>query len=80
MLGQAATVEDVRVHWRMFLWATRHRKTDEAAVQLWRLVAAALLTDVGLVPKGNTGGANVSSLRRMPVPHDLQLVINPARR
>jgi Protein of unknown function (DUF3703) len=80
VLGQAATVEHVRVHWRMFLWATRHRKPVEAAVQFWRLVAAALLTGIGLLPKGNTGGANVSSLRRMPVPHDLQRVIDAARR
>jgi len=79
VLGQAATVEHVRVHWQMFLWAGRHRKPGEAAVQLWRMVAAALFTGIGLLPIGNTGGGNVSSLRRMPVPADLQRVIDAAR-
>ena len=80
VLGQAATVEHVRAHWRMLLWATRQRKLGEAAVQLWRLIAAALFTGIGWLPNGNTGGANVGSLRRMPVPPDLQRVIDAARR
>jgi len=79
VLGQAATVEHVRVHWRMFLWATRRRKPGEAAAQCWRMFAAALLTGIGLLPTGNTGGANVGSLRRMPVPPDLQQAIDSAR-
>ncbi len=80
VLGQSATAEHVRAHWQMFLWAGRHRKPGEAAVQLWRLIAAALLTGIGWLPEGNTGGANVSALRRMPVPRDLQRVIDAARR
>lgn len=79
VLGQPATVEHVRVHWRMFLWAARQRKPVEAGGQLWRLVGAALLTGIGWLPVGNTGGANVSSLRRMPVPPELQRVIDAAR-
>lgn len=79
VLGQAATVEHVRVHWRMFLWATRQRKPAEAWGQLWRLVGAALFTGIGWLPVGNTGGADVSGLRRMPVPPDLQRVIDAAR-
>jgi hypothetical protein len=63
----------------MFLWAIRHRKPGEAAVQFWRMAAAALLTGIGLLPNGNTGGSNVSSLRRMPIPPDLQRVIDAAR-
>jgi hypothetical protein len=80
VLGQAVIVEHVRVHWQMLLWASRQRKPGEAAGQCWRLVAAALLTGIGWVPEGNTGGANVSGLRRMPVPADLQRVIDDARR
>ena len=80
VLGQAATVEHVRVHGRMFLWATRHRKAGEALGQLWRLLAAALKTGFGWVPKGNTGGTNVSGLRRMPVAPDLQRILDAARR
>ena len=80
VLGQAATVEHVRVHWRMFLWAARRRKPAEAAGQLWRLVAAVLVTGIGWLPHGNTGGADISAFRRMPIPGDLQRLIDAARR
>jgi len=79
VLGQAATFEHVRVHGRMFLWAARHRKAREALGQVWRLLAAALKTGLGWVPQGNTGGTNVSGLRRMPVPSDLQRILDSAR-
>jgi hypothetical protein len=80
VLGQAATAEHVRVHWRMLLWALRHRKAGEAAGQLGRLAAAAVMTGIGWLPEGNTGGANVGAFRRMPIPPDLQRVIDDARR
>lgn len=79
VLGQAATFEHVRVHARMFRWATRNRKPGEAVGQAWRLVAAALMTALGWVPRGNTGGTNVSGVRRMPVPSDLERILNTAR-
>lgn len=80
VLGQAVIVEHVRVHWHMLLWAIRHRKPGEARGQAWRLIAAALMTGIGWLPEGNTGGTNVSGFRRMPVPPDLQRVIDAARR
>ena len=79
VLGQPATAEHVRVHWRMFRFAVRHRMTGEAFGQAWRLVAAAIFTVFGLVPEGNTGGADVSGLRRMTVPQDLRHIIQAAR-
>ena len=80
VLGQAATVEHVRVHWRMLLWALHHRQAREAAGQLGRLAAAALMTGFGWLPDGNTGGADVSAFRPMPIPPDLQHLIDAARR
>jgi hypothetical protein len=80
VLGQAATVEHVRVHWRMLLWALRHRQAREAAGQLGRLAAAAVMTGFGWLPEGNTGGADVSAFRPMPIPPDLQHLIDAARR
>ncbi len=79
VLGQAATVQHVRVHWHMLRFALRQRMTGEALGQLWRVVAAAIFTPFGLVPEGNTGGAGVSGLRRMPVPQDLRDTIEAAR-
>lgn len=79
VLGQAATLEHVRVHWRMFRFSLRNRLHGEAAGQLWRLIAASIFTAPGLVPEGNTGGSDVSGLRRLPVPEDLQQCLNAAR-
>lgn len=79
VLGQASTVHHVRVHWRMFRFALRHRLHREAAGQAWRVMAASIFTAPGLVPEGNTGGANVSGFRRLPVPEDLRQVLDAAR-
>jgi Protein of unknown function (DUF3703) len=80
VLGQALTREHVRVHLQMLRWGLRQRKPREVAGQAWRMVAAALFTALGLVPHGNTGGSDVNGLRPMPVPPDLQQLIDAARR
>ena len=79
ILGQPATGEHVRVHWRMFRFAVRNRMAGEAFGQAWRMAAAAIFTAPGLVPEGNTGGADVSGFRRLPVPQDLRPLIQAAR-
>lgn len=78
ILGQQSTVQHVRVHWAMFRWALRHNVAGEALGQAWRIVGAALKTWLW-VPTGNTGGANISGFRRMPVPAELQRLIDAAR-
>jgi hypothetical protein len=75
VLGQAATTEHVRVHWRMFRFALRQQLAADAAGQFWRMLAASLFTGLGLVPEGNTGGSDVSAFRRMQLPEDLRLAI-----
>lgn len=79
ILGQGATAEHVRTHWAMFRWALRQNMAGEAFGQAWRLLAATLKTWLGWVPTGNTGGTNVSGLKPMPVPADLQQLIDAAR-
>lgn len=79
VLGQASTVEHVRVHWRMLRWGMRQGDLRECVGQVTRIVGAATKTAVGFIPEGNTGGANVSPVRPMPVPHDLAAIIERAR-
>lgn len=79
VLGQGSTREHVRVHLRMLQWGLRHRDRREVRGQMLRLVGAATKTAVGLVPTGNTGGSNISPFRRLPVPADLQAIIDAAR-
>lgn len=79
VLGQASTVEHVRVHWAMFRWALRQQVAIEALGQAWRIVGAFTKTWLW-VPRGNTGGSNVSGLEPMPIAPDLQRLIDVARR
>ena len=65
VLGQRSTKWHVLAHWRMLFWALRSRDFREAVGQFIRLIGAATKTFAGLVPTGNTGGANVSAFRPM---------------
>jgi hypothetical protein len=78
VLGQASTVEHVRAHLHMLMWALRHRRAKELLGQVMRTVGAATKT-VFWIPVGNTGGANVSPFKPMPIPSDLARVIEHAK-
>ena len=77
VLGQRHTRRHVAVHAWMLRVGWARRDAREVLGQLSRLVAAALMSKVW-VPAGNTGGANVSALRPMPVPEDLAAILAPA--
>jgi hypothetical protein len=79
VLGQSSTVEHVRVHAAMFRWALRHNRAVELVGQAWRLTGALLKTWLW-VPVGNTGGGDVSGFKPMPIPAELQRLIDLARR
>jgi|SRR5882757_3000180 len=80
VLGQASTREHVRVHFFMLVWALRHRRAREVSGQVFRLLGAATLTAIGMVPAGNTGGTNVSPFQKMAVAPDLAILITMAQR
>lgn len=79
ILGQRSTVQHVRVHVLMLLWALRNHRAREVFGQLTRVFGAATKTWIGLVPSGNTGGANVSPIKAMAIPDDLAELIDVAR-
>jgi hypothetical protein len=79
VLGQASTREHVRVHWRMFVWGLKRHDAREVFGQVVRLVGAATKTALGLVPAGNTGGANISPVKRLPIPTELAEIIAAAK-
>ena len=78
ILGQRSTRLHVLTHWRMMCWGLRQRQCSEVFGQFWRIIGAALSTAIGLVPAGNTGGANVNGFRKMPVSAELQAIIDAA--
>jgi hypothetical protein len=79
VLGQQSTVQHVRVHLAMLSWALRNQKPHEVIGQITRVIGAATKTWIGLIPQGNTGGANVSAFKSMPIPDDLADLIDVAR-
>ena len=80
VLSRHSTREHICVHWRMLLWAVRQRDVKEIAGQILRLVAAATITGLGLVPSGNTGGARISPFRAMAIPSDLAPLLAETRK
>lgn len=73
ILSQRLTLMHVRTHMAMFRIGWRCRDLRELLGQMARIVAATFFSWIW-VPIGNTGGANVSAFRPMPVPEDLNAV------
>lgn len=80
ILGQESTLLHTKVHWLMFLWGLRQHHYGECLGQILRIIGAATKTMFGLVPRGNTGGSNVSPFKTMPIPSDLEVILNNARK
>ncbi|GGD79002.1 DUF3703 domain-containing protein [Lacimicrobium alkaliphilum] len=79
VIGQESTYWHVRVHVLMLLWAIRNGAIRETLGQVFRIVGAATKTAFGLVPQGNTGGADVSPFKKMPIAPDLAALIQKAK-
>lgn len=71
ILSQRSTWAHTRAHLGMFAIGWRRRDLRELFGQLLR-IPAALTKSLIWVPVGNTGGANVSAIKPMPVPADLK--------
>ena len=75
ILGQRHTVRHVRSHLGMLHVGWLRSDAREILGQFARIAAAAVFSRIW-VPVGNTGGANVSATRPMPVPADLQALLD----
>ena len=74
ILSQRHTGQHVRVHWLMLKVGASRRDRREVLGQLSRIIAAAVFSRIW-VPIGNTGRANVSAMKPMPVPDDLRRIL-----
>lgn len=79
VIGQESTFWHVKVHILMLQWAVRNSRVGEFLGQVARIIGAATKTAFGLVPKGNTGGANVSPFKVMPIKPERQAAISRAK-
>ncbi|MGS2721662.1 DUF3703 domain-containing protein [Paraglaciecola aestuariivivens] len=79
VLAQGSTRLHTKIHWLMLQWALNQGDVKEALGQITRIIGAATKTPFGLVPKGNTGGSNVSPFKVMPIKPELETILNQAR-
>lgn len=79
VLGQESTFLHVKVHFLMLAWALRNSSAREVIGQIIRILGALAVTPLGLVPRGNTGGANVSPFKKMAIDPELAELINKAK-
>jgi hypothetical protein len=77
ILGQRHTGRHVRTHWLMLKLGASVGAWREVAGQLSRILAAAVFSRIW-VPAGNSGRANVSALKPMPIPEDLRSLVEGA--
>lgn len=75
ILGQSFSIEHARTHWWMLRVGWRRRDFIEIAGQIPRIVGSLLFSRIW-VPSGNTGSAHVPSFKSMPIPTDLQTLLD----
>ncbi|MEO5997783.1 MAG: DUF3703 domain-containing protein [Chitinophagaceae bacterium] len=80
VIGQAWFKQHTYVHWLMFRFGIKIRNKREIIGQLPRLLLGGIKSFVGLIPTGNTGGANVPPLQIMKIPEDLKMILKPYRK
>lgn len=71
ILGQPWVVPHTVSHWMMLKVGWRRGDGREIRGQVLRLVFGGLLSAMGILPEGNTGGADVPPKKPMPLPDDL---------
>jgi hypothetical protein len=71
ILSQRWAWPHVRSHLDMLRLALRTKDREEMVGQVFRVLVAAPGTVTGKYPEGNTGRANVSATRPMPIPDEL---------
>lgn len=74
ILSQKYTIPHIKSHIGMLRIGFLRKDMREIAGQCVRMIAALIFSKLW-VPVGNTGGANVSALKPMPIPEDLKKVL-----
>ena len=80
VLGQSSTYHHTRIHWRMWKLGFKLGSIREIWGQFIRIVGAATKTPFGIYPTGNTGGSNVWFFKPMPIPNELERIIEQSNK
>lgn len=76
IMGQRYLFPHIITHWWMLKIGVLRGDVREICGQLLRLFAVFPANIFGWVPVGNTGGANVSALKSMPIPKDIAMLFD----
>ena len=79
IIGQAWFKQHTNSHWLMFKFGIKIKDRKEILGQLPRLLVGGVKSFVGVIPVGNTGGANTPPLQAMEIPEDLKKIMKPYR-
>ena len=80
ILGQPYPFQHSEVHWRMLKFGFKVKNWKEILGQIPRLLVGGVKSFVGIIPVGNTGGANVPPLKAMEIPLDLKQIITNCKK
>jgi hypothetical protein len=76
ILGQLYVIPHTISHFWMLKIGIKTKNIKEIIGQLMRIPVGILGSAVGIVPTGNTGGANVNALKKMDIPEDLKKTLD----
>ncbi len=71
ILGQKHLYRHIASHYWMLIHGIKTKNIKEVFGQITRIIASVFFTNIW-VPKGNTGGANISPIKSIPVREELQ--------
>jgi len=71
ILGQKHLYRHTVSHYWMFIFGIKAKNNKEIVGQTFRILASLLFTLVW-VPKGNTGGTNISPIKKLPIREELK--------
>jgi hypothetical protein len=80
VLGQWYVGPHTLTHVGMLRIGWSRRDLREILGQLLRIPGGMIGSAIGRVPRGNTGGSNISALRSLPIPPDLRELLALDRR
>jgi hypothetical protein len=78
VIGQAYPIEHSAVHLKMLQFGIRIKSSKEVIGQIPRLLVGGVKSFVGIIPVGNTGGANIPPLKSLPIDPEIKQVFKLA--
>ncbi|KAB1155379.1 DUF3703 domain-containing protein [Tenacibaculum aiptasiae] len=71
ILGQKHLFRHTLSHYKMLIFGIKTKNLKEILGQFTRIIASIFFTNIW-VPKGNTGGTNISPIKPIPIRKELQ--------